>query len=502
MKARKRGDNPPSAPEAERAVLACVLLANSTKEVDAILEQLRPAYFFEPNHQTIFGAMVHMRMENHAIDLITLAQWLKDRDTLSEAGGLDYLSPLPDAAASWINWPNYVPILAQKYQERRIRAGVQKLQSLALAETVDLEAVKAHLEDLAEVQSKATAPKTPLLRMISPSQARAFVPDPNDFMVGEGLIMRGAVVTIGGRKGIGKSRLTTTLAVAGARGTGDWMGFPVRSKWKTAIFQTENAGYRLKTEYEAVPKAAENNIRVADFMSHGMAFGNADYRRAVQQFYKDWPFDMMVIDPWNNVSYDTGQKDYMEALYSLQSLFSEEFKRPAIVIVAHLKKERGERGRLRGRDLIDEISGSLCLATTSRSIFAVQAASADPEDTRIIFEVAASNDCPPDYLREYGSRSAWHRANAAFERCHDFDWAAWDGETDKEPEAAVTIDMVQGCMAPGEWIRPALLVKELMKLDPTVKSSTAFRYLSAGHEFGQRHFDREDSKLRLKVNGE
>jgi len=172
------------------------------------------------------------------------------------------------------------------------------------------------------------------------------------------------------------------------------------------------------------------------------------------------------------------------------------------VIVAHLKKERGERGRLRGRDLIDEISGSLCLATTSRSIFAVQAASADPEDTRIIFEVAASNDCPPDYLREYGSRSAWHRANAAFERCHDFDWAAWDGETDKEPEAAVTIDMVQGCMAPGEWIRPALLVKELMKLDPTVKSSTAFRYLSAGHEFGQRHFDREDSKLRLKVNGE
>ena len=105
-------------------------------------------------------------------------------------------------------------------------------------------------------------------------------------------------------------------------------------------------------------------------------------------------------------------------------------------------------------------------SATSRSIFAVQAASTDPKDTRIVFEVAASNDCPPDYLREYGSRSAWHRANAAFERCHDFDWAAWDGERDKAPEAAVTIDIVQGCMATGEWIRPAILVKALMDLDP------------------------------------
>ncbi len=513
MKPRKRSEEPPSAPEAEQAVLACVLLSKSMKEVDALLEQLRPAYFYDIRYQSIFTAMVQLRMEGHAVDEITLTRWCKDNALLADADILD-IGTLADKAVSWNVWPRYVPILAQKYQERRQRAGAQELAALATAETVDMAAIKAKLEELTEVHEEANKPKAPMLQMISPSQARAYVPDAQDFMLGDGLIMRGAVITIAGRKGIGKSLLTTTLAVAGARGNGTWMGYPVRCKWKTAILQTENLDNRLAKEYQAVPEKFENDIRVSNLMSHGMAFGNPEYRRMVRKFYDEWPFEMLVIDPWNNVSFETGQKDYMEALYDVQSIFMDLRKRPAIVIAAHFRKDGRDAGfqRLRGREIVDAVTGSQALSTTSRTVFGLQPASVDAKDDRVVFEIGACNDADTAWLEQYGTRSAWKKLPGAFERLQEFEWDAWDNN---DPMAKVGEDRrsmdesgLRACLKPGQWLRPAQLVK-LLQARCEVGEKTAFRAISftpnkvtgeIGYltEFLEKN---SDGMLRLK-NGE
>ena len=55
-----------------------------------------------------------------AIDLVTLAQHLKDEGQLEAVGGVAYLSSLPDAVPSAANLPYYLDIVREKYMLRRM----------------------------------------------------------------------------------------------------------------------------------------------------------------------------------------------------------------------------------------------------------------------------------------------------------------------------------------------------------------------------------------------
>lgn len=177
-----------------------------------------------------------------------------------------------------------------------------------------------------------------MLDIISRDEAVKFVASPADYLVGDGLIMRDMVVTLVGDSGVGKSRLLTTLAAAGARGNGLWQPFPVRSKWRSLILQTENSGNRLKEEFLSVPEKLGDSIRVSRSLSHGLAFQDHNFCRELRAYYDRWPFQMLGIDPWNDVATDTGQKDYKEALLNIKGVFRDVKPKPCIVIVAHMRK--------------------------------------------------------------------------------------------------------------------------------------------------------------------
>lgn len=110
---------PPHAVEAEASVLGCILLA--PKECLTLCVESLTAMgeeFFDLRHQVIYRGCVEVGAAK--LDVITLQQWLKDRQQLEEVGGIAYVAALPDKVASAVNLPHYLEIVKEKWLRRNL----------------------------------------------------------------------------------------------------------------------------------------------------------------------------------------------------------------------------------------------------------------------------------------------------------------------------------------------------------------------------------------------
>jgi len=112
---------PPHAPEAEQGVLGCLLLDPITCLGECIQKLgAESDAFYDLRHRTIYGALKEMYDAREAIDLITLQQWLADRQQLEPIGGIPYLNALQDAVPSAANLTYYLDIVQEKALLRKM----------------------------------------------------------------------------------------------------------------------------------------------------------------------------------------------------------------------------------------------------------------------------------------------------------------------------------------------------------------------------------------------
>jgi len=112
---------PPHSPEAEQAVLGCILISPNDCMGECITKLKEGAeVFYDLRHQTIFAHLAEMFDKRQAIDPITLQQQLKDRQLLEQVGGLAYLSALSDTVPSAANLSYYLDIVQEKYLMRKM----------------------------------------------------------------------------------------------------------------------------------------------------------------------------------------------------------------------------------------------------------------------------------------------------------------------------------------------------------------------------------------------
>lgn len=482
---------PPHSPEAEAAALGCVLRCwtdgdkAAERESELILQQLLPELFYDTRHKALCLELHAARDDGHALHLISLAEWLKTRGRLADAGGLEYIAMLPEKCPSYVNFPEYLAIMRDHaYRRFHIRRGTEAVRTAY--EGAEIKELRAVVERTWELDSKLGQSPRPKIELITIEDAQKYVPDPKTYLIGDNVVKYGDIVCIAGWQGLGKSRLANTLAFAGARGDGKWMNYAVRRGFKTLalVTETEASLGRLKDETRGLPRAWNDKVK---WSLCRLDFTNPQFRSDLRRHYETWGFDMLIVDHWSDVSRDEGKADFQEALDGVLDALPGAVERPALCLVCHMRKLRGGEGwrPKSGRELLSEIMGNSYITQKARTVFAIQAASLDMADDRVVFECCKCNDGEPE------PRSAWHRRNGAFDAIGDFDFDEW--QNPPESEKAVTEADMDKLFDGGRRKMQRKRAVQMLR-ETGFAQSTAYRALQAKGKFAERLSD-EDGLL-------
>ncbi|MTI70300.1 MAG: replicative DNA helicase [Firmicutes bacterium] len=117
-KLQSLGKIPPHNLEAEQSVLGSMVL-----DKDAIItatEIIAPEDFYKEANKEIYESILSLYNRNEPVDLITLSEELKKRDTLEAIGGVSYLANLSEGVSTTANAKYYCEIVEEKSILRRL----------------------------------------------------------------------------------------------------------------------------------------------------------------------------------------------------------------------------------------------------------------------------------------------------------------------------------------------------------------------------------------------
>ncbi len=127
---------PPHDQQAEKSVLGAVLIDPNSMNIVAPL--LKPHYFYLPEHQKIFAAMISLFEKQKPVDIVTLKDELKKQKQLKEIGGAKYLSELIDSVPTSAYIEHYAQIVKDMHIRRKIISISSELVQKAFEETGDV----------------------------------------------------------------------------------------------------------------------------------------------------------------------------------------------------------------------------------------------------------------------------------------------------------------------------------------------------------------------------
>ena len=108
----------PQSIEAEEAVLGAVLV--NPLSLGRIVETLKPESFYKPAHRTIYEACLELFKKNDPIDIVTVSQYLMDKDELENVGGRSYINDLALNVVTTANIEYYAKIIREKEIKRAL----------------------------------------------------------------------------------------------------------------------------------------------------------------------------------------------------------------------------------------------------------------------------------------------------------------------------------------------------------------------------------------------
>lgn len=220
---RDMQEAPPQDIEAERAVLAAVLLDETGSVIDALSGVLTPADFFRPENGRVFEAALALHGDRVPIDIVTLGAKLREMGAFNAIGGAQYLGDLTDEIPTIAHVIQHAAQVRETARDREVMEVAQ-----ALLHTRDRKVKRAlseRLNDLTTWDVAATTVKTmgELLECYFEDLANAaenrrqlYWPFPTLRRWAKGP-QPGNLITIAARPGRGKSVLGEQLAIEFAK---------------------------------------------------------------------------------------------------------------------------------------------------------------------------------------------------------------------------------------------------------------------------------------------
>jgi replicative DNA helicase len=128
----KRKDQPHNE-EAEASLLGAILI-----DADALVkiaDAIAPTDFYDPRHHKIYEAIAQLYERRSPIDVLTLADQLKNNQALDLVGGPSYLTELTNFVPTASHVEQYAEIVAQKSLRRRLIRASQSIVELGYDES-------------------------------------------------------------------------------------------------------------------------------------------------------------------------------------------------------------------------------------------------------------------------------------------------------------------------------------------------------------------------------
>ena len=125
------GPVPPQAIEAERAVLAAMMMDHEV--VGRAAEQIESAVFYRTSHQKVFNAMLALFERNEKSDIVTLSEELRKRGELELVGGPAALTQIAEHHVTSANLEQHVKIVREKALLRSLIGATREIQQECFA---------------------------------------------------------------------------------------------------------------------------------------------------------------------------------------------------------------------------------------------------------------------------------------------------------------------------------------------------------------------------------
>ncbi|MBQ9707578.1 MAG: replicative DNA helicase [Firmicutes bacterium] len=118
IETKTEGRVPPHSLDAERSVLGAAMLSEDA--LNDVAETVRPADFYDQNHKEIFNAILDLHRKGSPVDMLTVSEELKKRNSLTMVGGRAYIASLSSGTPTTSNAMEYARIVAEKASIRRL----------------------------------------------------------------------------------------------------------------------------------------------------------------------------------------------------------------------------------------------------------------------------------------------------------------------------------------------------------------------------------------------
>ncbi len=135
---------PPHSDDAEKSVLGSIIL--DKEALYDVLEILKAEDFYSEMHQEIYQAVIELYRKSEPVDMLTVSEELKKRNTLEMVGGRSYIAQLSTMAPSTSNAAQYAKIIGEKAVLRRLINASSEIMDEAYREKTEPESVLDHAE--------------------------------------------------------------------------------------------------------------------------------------------------------------------------------------------------------------------------------------------------------------------------------------------------------------------------------------------------------------------
>lgn len=103
---------PPQNLDAEATVLGSVLIDKNA--IFEVADILTPPDFYPPQHEKIFEAILSLHEKHQPIDVMSLTNYLKEKNALADVGGSSYLAELTNQVSTASHVVHYATIVKEK----------------------------------------------------------------------------------------------------------------------------------------------------------------------------------------------------------------------------------------------------------------------------------------------------------------------------------------------------------------------------------------------------